>query len=147
MTGLAGCMPETPVTSSITVEADIRIADVNSDLYGINIEEINHGVDGGIYAELIQNRSFEDGTAPINCAVDNYRQVFVTPNGYAMPFIRQDSIPGWKPTNKSSYIKVETMEPAREKSGKSLFVSAQKDEMSRGGVIAYGYEGIPLTKG
>ena len=30
-------------------------------LYGIFYEDINHAADGGIYAELIRNRSFEDG--------------------------------------------------------------------------------------
>lgn len=39
---------------------------VNPDLYGLTIEEINHGIDGGLYAELIQNRSFEDGVPPLN---------------------------------------------------------------------------------
>ena len=29
------------------------------DLYGLFFEDINHAADGGLYAELIQNRSFE----------------------------------------------------------------------------------------
>jgi len=29
------------------------------DLYGIFYEDLNHAADGGLYAELIQNRSFE----------------------------------------------------------------------------------------
>ena len=33
-------------------------------LYGIFMEEISHAFDGGIYAELIQNRSFEEGVLP-----------------------------------------------------------------------------------
>lgn len=33
-------------------------------LYGIFFEEINHAGDGGLYAELIRNRSFEDVAAP-----------------------------------------------------------------------------------
>jgi alpha-L-arabinofuranosidase len=33
-------------------------------LYGIFLEEIGHGVDGGLYAEKIRNRAFEDGRAP-----------------------------------------------------------------------------------
>src|SRR5674476_219307 len=32
--------------------------------YGIFIEDINHAADGGLYAELIRNRSFEDATTP-----------------------------------------------------------------------------------
>ena len=31
--------------------------------YGIFYEEINHGGDGGLYAELVRNRSFEDNTS------------------------------------------------------------------------------------
>src|SRR5437868_7147391 len=34
-------------------------------LYGIFFEEINRAGDGGIYAEMIQNRSFEDADTPI----------------------------------------------------------------------------------
>lgn len=29
------------------------------DLFGIFFEDLNHGADGGLYAELVQNRSFE----------------------------------------------------------------------------------------
>ena len=29
------------------------------DLYGLFFEDINHAADGGLYAELVQNRSFE----------------------------------------------------------------------------------------
>ena len=35
------------------------------DLYGLFFEDINHAADGGLYAELIQNRSFEF------CEIDN----------------------------------------------------------------------------
>ena len=31
--------------------------------YGIFYEEINHGGDGGLYAELVRNRSFEDNAS------------------------------------------------------------------------------------
>ena len=35
--------------------------------YGIFNEEINHGGDGGLYAELIRNRSFEDNATSADC--------------------------------------------------------------------------------
>jgi alpha-L-arabinofuranosidase len=34
---------------------------ISNDLYGIFFEDINFAADGGIYAELIRNRSFDDG--------------------------------------------------------------------------------------
>lgn len=33
--------------------------DISKTLYGLFYEDINNAADGGIYAELIQNRSFE----------------------------------------------------------------------------------------
>ena len=33
-------------------------------LYGVFFEEITHAGDGGLYAEMVQNRGFEDGTLP-----------------------------------------------------------------------------------
>lgn len=53
-------------TFSANAQVDIRIdaknpqADISPMLYGIFYEDINHAADGGIYAELIRNRSFED---------------------------------------------------------------------------------------
>src|SRR6187549_3841736 len=36
-------------------------------LYGIFYEEINHAGDGGLYAELVRNRGFEDANLPPAC--------------------------------------------------------------------------------
>lgn len=141
-----GCAPETPMTSTITVDADIHVMPVNQLLYGLTIEEINHAVDGGLYAELIQNRNFEDGIAPLNCPVDFGRRTLTTPNGWTMPFIRPDSVPGWRSLNKSSFIRPDGAERINEKTGRSLAVMAIPDATSAGGVSAYGYNGIPLVK-
>ena len=58
------------VTASYTVDCDtssLTDADHISDtLYGLFLEDINFAVDGGLYAELIKNRSFEYGTAAAN---------------------------------------------------------------------------------
>ncbi len=43
----------------ITVKANQPIAEVQPTMWGIFFEDINMGADGGIYAELIKNRSFE----------------------------------------------------------------------------------------
>jgi len=36
----------------------------NPRMYGIFLEEINHGIDGGLYSELVRNRGFEDSRPP-----------------------------------------------------------------------------------
>ena len=48
----------------ISVDATKVGPAVNPNMYGIFLEEINHGVDGGLYAEKVRNRAFEDSRAP-----------------------------------------------------------------------------------
>lgn len=43
---------------SITIHQDKTYKELG-DLYGLFFEDINHAADGGLYAELVQNRSFE----------------------------------------------------------------------------------------
>lgn len=43
----------------ITVKADHPTADIQPTMWGVFFEDINMGADGGIYAELVKNRSFE----------------------------------------------------------------------------------------
>jgi len=44
---------------TLVVKANQPIADVQPTMWGVFFEDINMGADGGIYAELIKNRSFE----------------------------------------------------------------------------------------
>lgn len=44
---------------TLTVDAANRVHEISDLLFGIFIEDINFAADGGLYAELIQNRSFE----------------------------------------------------------------------------------------
>jgi alpha-L-arabinofuranosidase len=45
--------------NTITVKANELVATVQPTMWGVFFEDINMGADGGIYAELIKNRSFE----------------------------------------------------------------------------------------
>lgn len=48
----------------IVVDINDRGHDVDSSLYGVFFEEINHAGDGGLYAELVRNRNFEEHVIP-----------------------------------------------------------------------------------
>lgn len=50
--------------AEITIDVAQHGADIPSSMYGIFFEEINHAGDGGLYAELVQNRGFEDTSVP-----------------------------------------------------------------------------------
>lgn len=57
---------------TFTVDAGAPAGKVSPMLYGLMTEEINHSYDGGLYAELIQNRAFlDDATAPVHWSVVN----------------------------------------------------------------------------
>ena len=49
---------------TLYVDAGSKGHDLNPNMYGIFFEEINHSGDGGLYAELLQNRGFEEQVLP-----------------------------------------------------------------------------------
>ncbi|MEO2203652.1 alpha-L-arabinofuranosidase C-terminal domain-containing protein [Paenibacillus pabuli] len=52
-------LPEELPPYTITVHGEQKVADISEVMYGLFYEDINNAADGGIYAELVQNRSFE----------------------------------------------------------------------------------------
>jgi alpha-L-arabinofuranosidase len=65
---LTGPLPVEPAT--LRIDAANPGPDVSPILSGLMIEEINHSLDGGLYAELIQNRVFkDDDTSPVHWAL------------------------------------------------------------------------------
>ncbi len=51
-------------SAGISVDAGKQGPGISPMMYGIFFEEINHAGDGGLWAEMIRNRSFEDSPAP-----------------------------------------------------------------------------------
>lgn len=57
---------------ALEVDAAHPAGKVSPRLYGLMTEEINHSYDGGLYAELIQNRAFlDDASAPVHWSAAN----------------------------------------------------------------------------
>ena len=68
-TAAASCFAANP---TFTVDASHPAGKVSSKLYGLMTEEINRSYDGGLYAELIQNRAFlDDAKVPVHWSVVN----------------------------------------------------------------------------
>lgn len=57
---------------TLNIDSSIKVHDISELLYGIFIEDINFAADGGLYAELVQNRSFEF----TNLASDNEKHAW-----------------------------------------------------------------------
>jgi alpha-N-arabinofuranosidase len=55
--------------NSLTIEAGRSAGKVSPLHFGLMTEEINHSYDGGLYAELVQNRAFLDAQTPAHWSV------------------------------------------------------------------------------
>lgn len=66
---------------------------LNEEMYGVFYEEINHAGDGGLYAELVRNRSFMDARLPEGTAW--YGGKACTAIGHAEEHDLSDELPGW----------------------------------------------------
>ena len=60
---LSSCKDAAP-KEELVINLQEKGAEVASSMYGIFFEEINHAGDGGLYAELVKNRSFEELEMP-----------------------------------------------------------------------------------
>ena len=107
---------------SITVDASQPTHRLSPLMYGIFFEEINHAGDGGLYAELVRNRSFEEGSAPA----------------------------GWEltiPADADAAWAIDTSLPLNENNPSSLRLSITRVGGAPVAVANNGYWGIPVTKG
>ncbi len=119
--------------SRILVNAEKKLYPTG-DLYGIFFEDINHAADGGLYAELVRNRSFEF------CEVDNDSYTPLT----AWELIGRD---GGKPVGG-----VESVFPLNVNNTHYLRISNgachRLDAEGTVGVVNCGYNtGIPIREG
>ncbi|MCX5673706.1 MAG: carbohydrate binding domain-containing protein [Planctomycetota bacterium] len=109
--------------ASLTVRVDQPGARVSPTLYGIFFEEINHAGDGGLYAELIRNRSFEDDAAKTE------------------PWTLVTS------GTRTGEIAIDTSRPMSNKNPQSLRLTISQVGDGRAGVANPGFWGIALKKG
>ena len=87
---------------SITVNVAEKRAEIAPSMYGIFIEDINHGCDGGLVAEMIENKSFEDLEMPegyhaegdVLYAPLQYHHIKGTMVQTSHPWT-SDPVPGW----------------------------------------------------
>ena len=117
-----------PTTMKIHVDRPgVKISPM---LYGIFFEEINRAGDGGIYAEMIQNRSFEDDRG----------------GNEAKPA----KVPGWtlvKRQDVEAAMNIDSSQPINAKNPNSLRLDIGRADAVRVGVANEGFRGIAVRKG
>ena len=115
-------------TAEITVQVDQPGVAISPKLYGLMTEEINHSYDGGLYAELIQNRAFKDG-AKVNEKPDPHNP------------------PHWKLMKSGGADGSITLDDSEPVNKTALPTSLRLDSKGGGGRIGVtneGYWGIPV---
>ncbi|MCA0455091.1 MAG: alpha-N-arabinofuranosidase [Chloroflexi bacterium] len=114
----------TIATAHLTVQAD-QAKPISPDLFGIFFEDINYAADGGLYADLIQNRSFE------YTAVDNFDWNFFT---------------AWELVTEKGKcsIALGTEAPIHRNNPRYLIVNIDSGEV---GLRNFGYDGIAIKAG
>lgn len=133
--------------TTITVRADLPSRAVSPTLYGIFYEEINHAGDGGIYAELVQNRSFEETQLVSGARIEGGQMV--TAKGWKAPLWYKSELPGWSAVadgGASVTLGLDSVHPLNGQAPHSMRVEIAATGV-RAGVANEGYWGMAVRDG
>ena len=86
--------------SKLTVRTREKRFPAVPDLYGLFFEDISHAGDGGLYPEMLRNRSFEDSLLPEGCTLQDGGRTFVSPTGWIDEFNNGEGMDQWVRNNR-----------------------------------------------
>jgi len=136
----------------ITIDATKPGPAINPHLYGIFLEEINHGVDGGLYAELIRNRAFEDARPPEGYQFRNgrWRDERGFDSGFSRYGYTTNGVPFWslvQTGDAKGSMNLETSGGVTEHSAYCLRLDIESVANGKLGIANEGFFGIGLKQG
>ena len=148
-------------SATITIDASKTEAPISPTLHGVFFEEISHAGEGGLYAEMIQNRGFEEANIPTGMTlIDNYivppqTPAFTSQNSsisdWKMDWVIKSDYPAWSfKANGSAALKVSCtiLNPLNDATPHSLQVDISKaDNNNTAQIINEGFWGINVIKG
>ena len=106
--------------SRVYIDVAQKGADIPESMYGIFFEEINHAGDGGLYAEMLQNRGFEEHVIPGGMTYQDGRACAPhEPNYWTLNYtdfyvnwnIEQKKYQGWKVSATGCQVAHEVEQP------------------------------------
>ena len=128
---------------------------VAADLYGLFFEDISRAGDGGLYPEMLRNRSFEDSLMPAGCISEDGGKTFVSPTGWIEEFNNGEGMTQWVKDNEIIPTPVPAwyadraemiLDPANVLNPRRK-VSLRVDFNAGGSIRNIGFCGIPQEKG
>ena len=81
--------------SRIRIKTNEKRFPTAPDLYGLFFEDISRAGDGGLYPEMLRNRSFEDSILPAGCVTNDGGKTFVSPTGWIDEFNGGEGMHDW----------------------------------------------------
>lgn len=141
--------------SRINVKTEQKRFDTASDLYGLFFEDISRAGDGGLYPEMLRNRSFEDSLIPEGCTTPDSGKTFVSPTGWIDEFNNGEGMTDWvtkgmiKPTpvpawySDNAEMELDDIDTLNDNRRVALKVSFRKN----GSLRNIGYAGVPQEEG
>lgn len=136
--------------NTITIDATQRGIPMAPTMYGLFFEEINHSGDGGLYAELVRNRGFEDyrpveGSVP---SLDGWHQI---PKGWRVkPDMSNNGLVAWSlvnPTGSDATINLDRDTGLNKYTGSSLRLEITSATAPGAGIANEGYWGMGIKAG
>ncbi|HEV7329479.1 MAG TPA: alpha-L-arabinofuranosidase C-terminal domain-containing protein [Flavisolibacter sp.] len=115
-----------PINASITVHAE-RAKPISDKLMGIFFEDINYAADGGLYAELVQNRDFE------------YK-----PSDKQYHDKTWNSMHSWSVRGEGMHFSIDSMLPVH---ANNPHYAVLQTNVPGGSLVNAGFDGIALKKG
>lgn len=151
MSSCGGIVPE----EELVINLQEKGAEVAPSMYGIFFEEINHAGDGGLYAELVKNRSFEELEMPEGYYAEGDILHLKEVCNHLTGEVRHGSfrwttepVPGWTlqtGENSSAEMKLTKENPKFQSAPNSLKVTI-KDASTPVRLVNGGYWGMNLVK-
>ena len=138
---------EEPKGSYVNIDASAPRVTVNPRMYGVFFEEINHAGDGGLYAELVQNRDFEAHDAPAGGRFSG--NAMVTPKGWVERVWFNTDVHAWNLVAEGGAkgsIRLVDKTPLNSSNPHSMRLVARKVG-DRLGVSNHGYWGMNFRQG
>ncbi len=144
----------------IRIDFGQKGAVVSPDLYGIFFEEINHAGDGGLYAELVQNRGFEEHVLPLSMTYKKGKAYAIDAQNYEHRNNRKWNFPwnleekkmtGWKVSGENAVVKSEVVKakvPLHPNTPNAMQLVIKKVKQGGKAILTNtGYWGMGLKKG
>lgn len=139
--------------NQLTVRTEKELFPVSEDLYGIFFEDINRAGDGGLYPEMLRNRSFEDSILPEGCTPVNGKDAFISPTGWKDTFHNGEGMHSWTEGQDETDIPAWYSENAEITLNEKYVLNKNRKAAlevkfkAGGSIYNIGYHGISVQKG